>query len=326
MRFFVTGISGFAGTHLTSALLERGDEVVGMSRERSRPLDDLHARFAGRFPSSAVEYFDIRDAERLRAAVREAAPDGVFHLAGLSFVPQSIAEPDATYEVNFFGTVRLLEAVRDHARRARVVCVTTSQVYGALDARADLPITEEQPLRPLTPYGVAKAAADLAAYQFFRAERLDVIRVRPFNYTGPGQSSQFVCSEFARAFAAAERGAAPAKFRVGDLRVERDFSDVRDVVRAYLALFERGVAGEAYNTGSGSATSVAAILDELGSLSRAPLAVEPDPAKIRPNDIPRIVASIAKLGDTTGWRPEIPLRRTLGDLLDFWRGELARAE
>jgi GDP-4-dehydro-6-deoxy-D-mannose reductase len=229
-----------------------------------------------------------------------------------------------TYAVNFLGTVDLFGAILDHAPRARVVCVTTGQVYGAVDDPSELPLTELHPLRPLTPYAVAKAAADLAAHQFFRAHGLDVIRARPFNYTGPGQSAQFVCSEFARAIAAAERGSGERTLRVGNLAVERDFSDVRDVVRGYVALFERGAAGEAYNLGSGTATSVRAILDQLCELSRVDVGVEREPSKVRRNDVPRIVGSIAKIGDAVGWRPEIPIRRTLADLLDFWRAELAR--
>jgi GDP-4-dehydro-6-deoxy-D-mannose reductase len=299
--------------------------VFGMSREPSRALAELHEREADRVPASTVEYFDMRDRDRLRAAIRRTSPDAVFHLAGLSFPPQSFAEPDMTYAVNFLGTVDLLGAVLDHAPRARVVCVTTGQVYGAADDPNGLPLTEVHPLRPLTPYAVAKAAADLAAYQFFRAHGLDVIRARPFNYTGPGQSAQFVCSEFARAIAAAERGSGERTLRVGDLAVERDFSDVRDVVCGYVALVERGAAGEAYNLASGSATSVRAILDQLRELARVDVQVEHDSSKVRRNDVSRIVGSIAKIRDTVGWRPEIPLRQTLADLLESWRGQLTEA-
>jgi GDP-4-dehydro-6-deoxy-D-mannose reductase len=325
MRCFVTGISGFAGVHLAAVLARRGDQVFGMSREPSRALAELHERHADRVPASGVEYFDIRDRERLRAAIRRTSPDAVFHLAGLSFPLQSFAQPDMTYAVNFLGTVDLFGAILDHAPGARVVCVTTGQVYGAVDDPSELPLTEEHPLRPLTPYAVAKAAADLAAYQFFRAHGLDVVRARPFNYTGPRQTAQFVCSEFARAIATAERGSGERTLRVGDLAVERDFSDVRDVVRGYVALVERGAGGEPYNLGSGCATSVGAILAQLRELSLVDVKVERDPAKLRGHDVPRIVGSIAKIREAVGWRPEIPLRPTLADLLEFWREDLARA-
>jgi GDP-4-dehydro-6-deoxy-D-mannose reductase len=201
--------------------------------------------------------------------------------------------------------------------------VTSSEIYGDFEP-GDLPLAETQALRPLTPYAVAKAAADLAAFQLHRAHGLDVVRARPFNHTGPGQSPQFVCSEFARAIAAAEAGRGERTLRVGNLDVERDFSDVRDVVRGYVALFERGRAGEAYHLGSGKATSVRAILDELRGHARVAVEVETDPQKVRRSEVPRIVGSISKIGAATGWKPEIPLARTLADLLEYWRAELAR--
>jgi len=323
MRFFVTGISGFVGAHLTTLLLDRGHSVFGIARE-ARQLEDLHLRYGERFPRSAVEIGDLRDRIWLRAALERAAPDGVFHLAALTFVPQSFAEPDLTYGVNFIGSVEVLSAARDLAPRARIVFVTTGEIYGAIEGPQDLPLVETQPLRPLTPYAVAKAAADLAGFQFFRAHSLDVVRARPFNHTGPGQTPEFVCSEFARALAAAEIGAGPASLRVGNLDVERDFSDARDIVRGYVALFEKGRSGEAYNLASGAATSVRWILDELRRQCRVPITVEPDPQKVRPSEVPRLVGSIDKIRHATGWQPEIPLRQTLADLLDYWRRELAR--
>ncbi len=321
MRFFVTGISGFVGTHLTAALLERGDTVFGLAREAGS-LGALHRRFGDRFPESAVALCDLRDRERLRAELVRASPDGVFHLAGVAFVPKSFAAPNLAYEVNFLGTTELLGAVLAVAPRARVVLVTSGEIYGWIDPARDLPLVESQPLRPLSPYSVAKAAADLAGFQFFHAHGLDVVRARPFNHTGPGQSADFVCSDFARALAAAECGAGPARLRVGNLDVERDFSDVRDVVRGYLALFEKGTAGEAYNLGSGVATRVGTILEELRGFCRVTVDVEPDARKLRAGELPRIVASIDKIREATGWRPEMPLRRTLADLLDDWRARL----
>src|SRR5258705_12056756 len=186
MRFFVTGISGFAGTHLAGLLLDRGHEVFGAARETTPALEELHRGYGERFVASQVELCDVRNRERLRAALGRALPDGVFHLAALGFVPRSFAEADLTYEVNFLGTIEVLAAVRDIAPRARVVCVTTGEIYGLIDVSRDLPLAETQPLRPLTPYAVAKAAADLAAFQFHRTHGIEVIRARPFNHTGPG--------------------------------------------------------------------------------------------------------------------------------------------
>jgi GDP-4-dehydro-6-deoxy-D-mannose reductase len=320
MRFFITGISGFVGTHLATRLLEDGHEVFGMARDDGA-LRDLHRRFGDRFPASAVEICDIRERDRLRAAVERATPGGVFHLAGLAFVPKSFERPDLAYGVNFLGAIELMTAVREVAPRARVVLVTSGEIYGRVDP-AELPMAESLPLRPLSPYSVAKAAADLAGFQFHASLGLDVVRARPFNHTGPGQTPEFVCSEFARKVAAAEAGSEPSVLGVGNLGVERDFSDVRDVVGAYLALFERGVAGEAYNVASGMATRVGDVLDVLRGLSRVPIQVTEDPAKRRPHEVPRIVASIDKIRAATGWRPTIPLARTLADLLDDWRARL----
>jgi GDP-4-dehydro-6-deoxy-D-mannose reductase len=324
MRFFVTGISGFVGAHLTAHLLERGHSVFGLAREAG-PLPELHRRYGDRFPRSAVELCDVRDRGRLRDALRRAEPHGVFHLAALTFVPRSFERPDLAYEVNFLGAVELLSATRDAVPGARVVLVTSGEIYGSIDPARDLPLVETQPLRPLSPYAVAKAAADLAGFQFFASGGLDVVRARPFNHTGPGQTPQFVCSEFARMLAAAEAGSGPRLLRVGNLDVERDFSDVRDVVRGYAALFEKGVAGEAYNVAAGAATSVRAILEELRALCTVAVEVETDPGKLRPREVPRVVASIDKIRSATGWQPEIPLRRTLADLLEDWRARL-RAE
>src|SRR5262249_48912141 len=225
----------------------------------------------------------------------------------------------------FLGTVELLAAVREVAPRARVVLVTTGEIYGAIDPQRDLPIVETQALRPLSPYSVSKAAADLAGFQAFWSESLDVVRARPFNHTGPGQPPEFVCSELARALVAAESATGPATLRVGNLDVERDFSDVRDIVRGYVALFEKGKAGEAYNLGSGAATPVRTILEELRALCRSEVRVETDPAKLRPREIPRIVGSIDKVAAAAGWRPTIPLRQTLADLMDDWRVKLGGA-
>jgi len=320
-RFFITGISGFVGCHLAAHLIAQGHVVTGLAHDAGG-TEALRRRYGERFPASAVELCDIRDAARLRAALARAEPDGVFHLAAVAFVPSTSKQPSLAYEVNFLGAVDLLEAVRDTAPRARVVLVSSGEIYGRVEP-SDLPIVETQELRPLSPYSVAKAAADLAGFQFFSAHALPVVRARPFNHTGPGQSPRFVCSEFARAVAAAECGKGPRRLAVGNLDVERDFSDVRDVVRGYIALYEKGRAGEGYNLGSGKVTSVRSILDFLLAESRVAIDVATDPAKVRPAEMKRVVGSIDKIRRDTGWLPEIPLTRTLADLLEYWRGALA---
>ena len=319
MRIFVTGISGFAGVHLTELLLGAGHDVAGIAIEGWSPR--LERVAAGRIARDAVTAADLCDAGAVRAAIEQSRPDGIFHLAGITSVPQSNADPRAAYEVNLFGTLAVLDAVRSTVPKARAIVVTSAEVYGRVDT-SEMPITETQPFRPLSPYGVSKAAADLAAQQAHLTHGLDVIRARPFNHTGPGQAPIFVCSEFARAVAAAEKGTGPSVLRVGNLDVERDFSDVRDVVRGYVALLERGRSGEAYNLASGRAGKIRAVLDHLLAESRTKMTVETDPAKVRPREAVRMEASIARAERDAGWRPEIPLEQTLDDLLEWWRGEL----
>ena len=320
MRFFVTGISGFAGVHLAERLLEGGHEVFGIGLDGWTPRFERMA--AGRVGRDALFEADLRDASAVRSAVERCRPAGIFHLAGITSVPQSNADPRAAYEVNLFGTLAVLDAMRVAVPRARAIIVTSAEIYGRVSA-SDLPIRETQTLRPLSPYGVSKAAADLAAQQAHLTNGLDVIRARPFNHTGPGQAPIFVCSEFARAVAAAEKGQGPTVLRVGNLDVERDFSDVRDVVRGYVALFERGRSGEAYNLASGRPRTIREVLDHLLAKSRTKMTIETDPAKVRPREGVRMQASIEQAERDAGWRPEIPLDRTLDDLLEWWRGELA---
>lgn len=315
MRFFVTGISGFVGAYLADLLLREGHDVSGVSLEGwTAGLDPLRER--GLDPA-AVSATDVRDGVGLRRAIGAARPDGVFHLAGLAFLPRAQSDPRLAYEVNLFGTIALLDAVRAEAAAVRTVVVTSGEVYGRQERPG--PIDESAPLRPVSAYGTSKAAADLAALQAHLGHGLDVVRARPFNHTGAGQSPLFVCAEFAAAIAAAERVPGPTRLRVGNLDSERDFADVRDVVRAYLALFERGRAGAAYNVASGRATPVRAILDALRERSPAKLEIEVDPAKLRAGEVPRIVASIESIRHDTGWSPEIALERTLEDVLEFAR-------
>lgn len=319
MRVLVTGISGFVGGHVAARLLESGHQVTGVAGSRApRVLEDLSRRHPDRFPGDAIRTLDVRDRAGLRGAVREVKPDAVVHLAGIAFAPDAERDPRRAFEINFFGTLNLLEAVRSEASRARVLLPTSGDVYGAFEA-GELPLRETQPLRPVSPYGLGKAAADLAGIQFHGQHGLDVVRVRPFNHTGPGQSPSFVCSEFARAVAAAEAGTAEPVLRTGNLDVERDFHDVRDTVRAYELLLERGVAGEVYHLAAGRSVSVRSILERLVGESRVPIRVETDPAKLRPKEVLRVEVAVEKIRAATGWRAEIPIERTLDDLLACWR-------
>jgi len=316
MRVLVTGITGFAGPFVAAALRARGDDVHGLVRGGPARVAEAGAGLLG----IGVHDGDLEDAAGFARLVADLAPDAIVHLAGFSFVPDGERDPHAAYRVNLGGTLAVLAAVRTHAPRARLVVASSSSVYGAGGTRS-LALDEEAPLRPLTVYGASKAAADVAADQWARAYDLDVVRARPFNHTGPGQAPTFVASALARQIAVVEAGKA-AVVRIGNMDPVRDFSDVRDVAAGYVALLERGRAGEAYNLCSGEGASVADVLAILRTHARVPVRVHVDPALRRDKDLERLVGSHARVTRDTGWRPRIPLTETLSALLDYWRARV----
>src|SRR5579862_5712405 len=265
MRLLITGIAGFAGRHLASLLLERGDEVHGtVHRARSLTrLADLLAR--DRALEARLQVVDVTDAAAVAAVVAGVQPDGIFHLAGVTFVPATVAEPVTALRVNLFGAVHVFDAVRRHAPSCRVLAVSSGDAYGDI-APEELPVREACPFRPLSPYGASKAALDVVADQWTRGMGVDIVRARPFNHTGPGQRREFVCPNFARQLVAIARGQQPPVVSVGDLDVVRDFSDVRDIVAGYLAAWQRGARGAAYNICSGVGRTVRSILETLSDI------------------------------------------------------------
>jgi GDP-4-dehydro-6-deoxy-D-mannose reductase len=318
VRYFITGIGGFAGAHLAAHLLAAGHDVTGSVRERRRY--PALAALAERHPSFADDRLacaDVTDSDAIRQAVAAARPDGVFHLAGIAFVPRAEADPARAITVNTLGTRHLLAAVQAEAPASRVVVVGSADVYGAaaLDER---PIEESRALQPVSTYGLSKAAADMAAFHQWWDTGLAVIRARAFNHTGPGQSADFVCSDFARQVVRIERGTAPPVLRVGNLGSARDFSDVRDVVRGYAVLMDRGAPGEAYNVCAGETVTIAAIVEALRAETGVAFDVIEERTRIRRREIPRMVGSNARLM-ALGWSPTIALRQTLRDLVEHWR-------
>ncbi|HVO27350.1 MAG TPA: GDP-mannose 4,6-dehydratase [Candidatus Margulisiibacteriota bacterium] len=315
MRFLITGVSGFAGRTLARQLLADGHDVFGTTRgavgARSYlPLAADHVLVAG-----------LDDVQRLTHIVGQIRPEGLFHLAAFTSPAASFENPEAAYRSNLHGSLNLFAAVRAAATDCRIVWVGSSDAYGYVEP-AEVPITESTLFRPLSPYAVSKAAADLAAYQWSRAHALDVVRMRPFNHTGPGQDPQFVCADFARQLVAIERGQRPARVEVGNLDVTRDFSDVRDVTRAYTLAWKHGSAGEAYNVCSGAPRTTRDILDALIRLSRVKPEVVVRPERQRRVDVPLLVGSAVKLRAATGWAPVIDWEQTLRDVLDDWRCRL----
>jgi len=289
---FVTGGHGFAGRHLVALL----DDVVAPSRAE----------------------VDLLDAEAVRRAVAEAAPERVFHLAALASVARSWEDPGAVLRDNVAMTVNLLEAVRQEAPDAAFVLASSGEIYGPPER---LPVTEDEPLRPQNPYAVSKAACDLLVGQYADAHGLRVVRMRAFNQAGPGQSDVYVVSTIARQVAEAEAaGASEALIRTGNPDSARDFTDVRDTVRAYAE--GTALPAGAYNVCCGEATTVRAIVELAGRVGGVNIRHEVDTERVRAHDVPEVRGSAERLAAASGWRPEIPLEQTIGDAIAYWRERL----
>jgi GDP-4-dehydro-6-deoxy-D-mannose reductase len=313
VRVLITGASGFAGSHLARACAAGGDEVVALSRGGSGLSE------GGRIE---VAQADLRDADAILAIVREAAPDVVYHLAALSSVGRSWEEPAETLAQNTATAVSVLEAVRRGSPGTRLLWASSCEVYGV---PARLPLTEEEPLAPANPYAVSKAAGELLAGVYADAHGLDVIRVRPFSHAGPGQRPIFILSSLARQAAEARlAGAEHVRIVTGNPQTRRDFTDVRDVVRAYRLLAERAPAG-IYNVSSGRSVSAAEQVQLVGRLI-APIEIEHvvDPARVRASEVMDLRGAHDRLTLATGWRPEIAFEQTMADTIAWWDARLAQ--
>jgi GDP-4-dehydro-6-deoxy-D-mannose reductase len=319
MRALVTGVSGFVGGHLCEHLVAEGDQVVGISASGKWPPEVAHL---GR--SVRIERLDLVETgeDELADFVRRKQPEVIYHLAAQSNPQQSVADPRGTWALNLGGTLNLLEAVKASATKPRVILVSSGTCYGD-PAPEFIPVREDCPLRPNNPYAASKAAADLLGIQHHLAHGTDVIVVRPFNHAGPRQSPRYVLAALAAQVAEVEAGRKEC-LEIGNLDVIRDFTDVRDVVRGYRLLAARGTPGEIYNLGSGRGTKIAEALEHLRSLASRPIAVRVDPARVRPVDLPLLVADASKLRAATGWEPGYSIERTLGDILECCRATSGR--
>lgn len=311
MRLFVTGATGFAGGHLVEMLLAEGHTVTALVHAAT----SRHELAAG---VTAVAG-DLLDEMAVLTAVAEAQPDIIYHLAGQAYPARSWQMPGQTIAVNTVGTANVLHAAARWGA-ARVVVVTSADMYGPIDPEM-LPITEQTPPQPRHPYGVSKLAAAQLVPLYWERFGLEVVEARPFNHLGPGQGLGFVAPDFASQIAAIKRGDREKKLLVGNLEALRDFTDVRDVARAYMALAERGVAGETYLIASGRPIPIQQILTTLIELAEIEVQIEEDVARLRPSDTPCLYASYAKLERQTGWQPQISLRQSLADVLAEWLGE-----
>jgi len=314
MKVLVTGVTGFAGSHLVDYILTLpGVEVMGILRWRSRTENIEHFMDRVRL----VEC-DLRDASSVRDVLGELKPDRIFHLAAQSFVPTSWTAPTESLITNVIGQLNIFEAVKKLHIMPRIQLACSSEEYGMV-YESELPIRESNPLRPLSPYAVSKVGQDMLGYQYFMSYKIPVIRTRGFNHEGPRRGPVFVCSDFAKQIADIEKGRRAPVVRVGNLDARRDFTDVRDVVRAYWLSLEKGEPGEVYNICSGKCWTIRAMLDMLLGMTKAKITIESDAARMRPSDVPVLLGDATKFRKATGWEPAIPFEQTLRDLLDYWR-------
>jgi GDP-4-dehydro-6-deoxy-D-mannose reductase len=314
LKVLITGITGFAGSHLAEFCLARPEvEVVGTYRWRSRRENIEHLK-----DLELIET-DLLDAASVHKTLARTKPDFIFHLAAQSFVPTSWSAPTATINTNVGSQVNLFEAmIALGLTETRFLVVGSSEEYG-LVLPGETPITEDNPLRPLSPYGVSKVAQDLLGFQYFRSYGLRTIRTRAFNHGGPRRGEVLLPSDFAKQIAEIEKGLRPPVVEVGTLDSIRDFTDVRDIVRAYWLALEKGEPGEVYNIGSGNDPTMQTILDSLLSLSDSKIQVKVVESKIRPSDVKVLISDSTKFRSATGWEPQIPLETMLADTLDYWR-------
>lgn len=316
MRVLVTGIDGFVGSHLAEFLLAApGVEVHGTTLDPENIPNISHIQ-----RSLHLHRADILDRDRLISLITEINPERIFHLAGQAFVPSSLADPAATFQTNIMGGVNVLEAARLLAVRTkagpRVLAVSTGEVYGQVDR---LPITEESPLAPNNPYAASKASLDMIAQQYRVSFGLPVVVVRPFNHAGPRQSPLFVCSDFGKQFAEIANRKRPPQLHAGNLRAQRDFTDVRDVVKAYALLLEKNPSDFVFNVCSGTPLTIDDLLSMFQDITGLSVSIVSEEQRMRSYDVPRVTASLDRLKKATGWTPSIPIRQTLRDVFEYWR-------
>jgi len=309
-RVLITGAAGFVGRHLTTHLEACGDEVIGVDR--------IHST------GSQIPGVDITDADAVSRLLNDLRPTAIYHLAGWADVGGSWKAPVDAFRANAEGTLNVLSAAVD-AGVSKVLAVSSADVYGKVEP-SELPLTEDSPLRPASPYAASKVAADYLGLQAWLGRGLPVLRVRAFNHLGPGQTDKFVAPAIASRIARAERDGGPSVLPIGDLSARRDFTDVRDVVRAYRLLMDKGEPGEVYNVCSGVDLAVQDLADQMLAQAQIPLRFETDEDLLRPVEVPVLRGSHDRLSDATGWEPEISISQTLTDLLEDWRERVNSGE
>lgn len=309
-KVLITGATGFVGKHLTDYLAAKSEfEISGTSLTDSKTNDKIQ-----------MAKIDLTDFDRVGELVSKIKPDQIYHLAAFTSPAESFENPIPVVLGNIEIQMNLLNAVKNACLdNSRILVVTSAEVYGLVNA-SDLPVDEDTSLRPCNPYAVSKVAQDFLGLQYNLSYEMDILRVRPFNHTGPGQSPSFAIPAFAKQIAGIEKGKQEPVLKVGNLTAKRDFTDVRDIVKGYVTLMEKGVKGDVYNIGSGKSRSTKELLDLLLTFTEKKITVETDPSKTRPVEVPDVYCDYSKLNSLTGWKPEIPIEKTLKDTLDYWRG------
>jgi len=314
MKVLVTGITGFVGSHLAELLLEKKDiEVWGIERWRSKMDNIEHIK-----DKIKLIECDIRDLSSVEKAIELIKPDKIFHLAAQSFVPTSWNAPAETITTNIIGELNIFETVHKIGINPWIQIACSSEEYGMVYPD-ETPIKETNPLRPLSPYGVSKVGQDMLGYQYAMSYNMNIVRTRGFNHTGPRRGDVFVESNFANQIAKIEKGKQKSVISVGNLEARRDYTDVRDMVKAYWLATEKCKLGEEYNICSGKDWKIQEVLDILLSYSKIKVEVKQDPARMRPSDVMILLGDNSKFRKATGWKPEIPFEKTLLDLLNYWR-------
>jgi len=302
-RVFITGLTGFAGKHLSQYLEKEGFEVYGTS-------------WPEKVEKERIFWLDLRNGRKLKKILKDINPDWIFHLAALSHVGESWKNVKRTVSTNFISTLNLFESASNLSRNPKILFVSSAEVYGYVK-KENMPVKENHPTNPLNPYAFSKLLGEILS-SLYNSLGMEIYVVRPFNYTGPGQNPKFVCSDFAYQIAMIEKGKRKPEIRVGNLSVRRDFTDVRDVVMAFKIIIEKGEKGSPYNICSGKSYSIEEILQTLLRFSKEKIEIIKDEKRFRKADVPEIYGDYSKL-KKLGWKPSIPIEKTLEDIINFWR-------
>lgn len=313
MKALITGVNGFVGGYLADCLLAQGVDVHG-TFIITTDLDKVDCRIT-------LHELDITDKLAVQKTLDQVKPDFIFHLAAQSSAAISWKKPQMTVEININGTLNILESIRELGTSPRILLIGSSEEYGFISPE-DVPVSEEQMPVPGNPYAISKLAQSMLGQLYSRSYRMNIVMVRAFNHIGPKQSPIFAVADFAKRIAEIEKGLTEPILKVGNLEAIRDFTDVRDIVRAYWMLVQKGKPGQVYNVGSGHGMKIQEILELLLKRSKVSISLEEDPDRLRPSDIPMMIAEVSKINEEIGWSPEIELDKTLDDIMHYWREQI----